>query len=310
MVYTKVIRVLIFICLNHLISSGLNCTSYQNITATDAKYHVAISLIFKDAAGRAIRCGGCIINPKTVLTAAHCLFFNMNNASPKARSAGISVQVTFPLPAVLFEVTAGTTNQHYVRGDGSIEFGVVSYIYHNSFNLKTSDNDIALLRLDGEAPRNHPNVVPLPIEKKTVPRGTECFMFGYDSANGLENMSPTLLRIPITVFDITDCEGPSPRTSICAGDASSKTGSCKGDIGSPLICNNKVVGIKIPTKCGDSPAIFMDISKYTNWIAGNTQINTRQYLRSRASQLYRNRFYFFVSLVFISIQNKYSLLEI
>ncbi|XP_023248632.1 transmembrane protease serine 3-like [Copidosoma floridanum] len=226
-------------------------------------------------------CGGALIAPNIVLTAAHCVY----------DSRGISIHKS------PFKVIVGTTNAN----DDTYSSRVIKIYAHLKYRYQYPGdmNDIAVLRLeksfDGRLPIG---LVSLPLENEDFIGKTAVTMgFGWDKIR--EVYSPALkdtlefgessgqLRYEFVDVVRTDrCD--LDQKTLCAhmkqGLYGAPQGVCghrlcqfinqrndfQGDSGGPLVYDNKVIGIVSlsPKGCDESyePASYTKVSKYLDFI--------------------------------------------
>jgi secreted trypsin-like serine protease len=224
----------------------------QIIGGTDTAFSAApwmVQLLFEwDNDGNFyFTCGGTLVAPNKVLTAAHCVE-DENGAALDWVNHGL--------------VLGGTAK--LVGGGGSDPEGTVATVkrvwHYSSFSPATLDNDVALLTLDQPLPYKT-----LPTAKSTdaslYTAGTQATVYGWgvtDSAAGSPNLAPTLRHLAEPVNSDATCSsaldaavGPGvfkPGHMMCAGvpatgdDTTNKT-TCSGDSGGPLVAGGKVIGV-------------------------------------------------------------------
>uniref|UniRef100_U5EUN9 Phenoloxidase-activating factor 2 n=1 Tax=Corethrella appendiculata TaxID=1370023 RepID=U5EUN9_9DIPT len=219
-------------------------------------------------------CGGSIIHPSVILTAAHCVQ-NKKAADLKIRAAEWDTQ---------------TTNEIYPTQDRQ----VAEIIVHENYYKGGLFNDVALLILT--TPLELGNVVQavcLP-EQNMKFDYSRCYASGWGKdVYGKEGAYSAILKkvdLPIVPNDKCDkiLKGTSlgarfnlHESFICAGGEPGKD-TCKGDGGSPLVCpitegsyQNYQAGIvAFGVGCGENqiPGVYADVAKFRHWIDGKMQL--------------------------------------
>ena len=162
-------------------------------------------------------CGGSLISPNYVLTAAHCTAGRTNSS--------------------LF-VVVGEHNL-YVAGEGEQYYTVLSILSHPLYNVSnTWSNDFSILRLSRPVTLPSPNagVVCLPPDPAQTFAGSNLVSSGWGALQFYGSVSPVLKAANMIGLSNADCQPiyawyPITPAHICAAGNFTQSSTCQGDSG-------------------------------------------------------------------------------
>jgi secreted trypsin-like serine protease len=183
-------------------------------------------------------CGGAVVAPTKILTAAHCV------KGYDWYDNGAVITGTAQLPTT---DDAGDTDLH-----GGTVSGVWRQWNHPSYSSTTIDNDIAVLTLP-VAVKATPIRMTTSGDTASYAAGTSAKVYGWGRTSSTsQDISETLKTATLPIQSDATCAGYYGSEFIkghmvCAGNPASgsdsgTTTACNGDSGGPLVVNNRIVG--------------------------------------------------------------------
>lgn len=214
----------------------------ESTTTTQYPWMVALTTAASDAA----YCGGALIAPDRVLTAAHCI----SGYRPSS-----------------VRVIVGRTDLRSTQG---VERQVQRAWVHPDYRSPTEGADVAVLFLDRAVPYS---TLPLETDQDAYPPGRPALVLGWGYTSERGPSSPVLRRAQIPLVADSDCAAIyrefNPYAMVCAGDAGGRMDACYGDSGGPLIAGDRLIGV---TSWGSgcarqgAPGVYSRVASYASEI--------------------------------------------
>uniref|UniRef100_A0A673FZP6 trypsin n=1 Tax=Sinocyclocheilus rhinocerous TaxID=307959 RepID=A0A673FZP6_9TELE len=239
--------------------------------------HPWMAAVFsRSARGRAFTCGGSLISPCWVLTAAHCMI--------PAQTRPYKLSVFLGKNAI---------NETDVQREQ--EFRVSELFIHEHFDNADGNynNDIALLKIhspDGCCAKESSSVktVCIPEAHQSLSDGTSCEVTGYGrEQEGLWYYSQYLREAKVNMLSQDLCSSKAyygnkiTDNMLCAASPDWSVDACKGDSGGPLVCRvRERVFLFGVVSWGEGcsrpfrPGVYAKVSNYHRWILEKTGLSS------------------------------------
>ncbi|XP_004644714.1 kallikrein-7 [Octodon degus] len=196
--------------------------------------------------GSQLHCGGVLVGRRWVLTAAHC------------KMGQYVVQVGSD--------KLGDKRAQKIKATQSFR--------HPRYSSQTHENDIMLVRLNSPVKMSS-GVKAANLPTHCEPAGTSCSVSGWGTTTSPQVTFPAeLMCTNVNLIDPSECKKVYKellgKSMLCAGIKDSKTNTCNGDSGGPLMCKGTVQGIvswgTFPCGQPNDPGVYTQVCKYSDWV--------------------------------------------
>ncbi|XP_046419489.1 trypsin-1-like [Neodiprion fabricii] len=221
----------------------------ENATIEQVPYQVSI-----EVNGTSI-CGGSIIAENWILTAAHCMVYDI----------------------AWYIIRAGSS----LASSGGSVSTFDSYITHENYSVNSdygyTVNDIALIHLNDNLTLDSTRaIIPLYEQGEEAVEGAKAIVSGWGSLTESGYWQSVLQVVTLPIISKSDCNtsyiawGGLPYGEICAGYSDGGHDACTGDSGGPLAIDGVLAGIVTWGKgCAEAgwPGVYTEVAYYRDWIS-------------------------------------------